>query len=390
MADEQEPTQAGAVRRRLESDPHELAGVVRLATGRQDAIVDGWSIDQLGGGAGNPTSDGLFRISGDAPGHVPAAWSVVLKRLRSPSQGFDRMDQPGDLMYWRREVDVYRSNLLDGLPAGIVAPRCLGIREHSDATAWLWLEDVGPMDPGRWTEAECLLVASHLARFHAAYLTDRDVPDAPWLTACVARRWHALTMPMFRDVLDRAEAGQAEYSALDPARSAPRVAAVVALLREPEAFLTLLESRPQTLCHHDTNADNLLLRATPGMPSVLRVIDWQLVGRGPIGEDIGQFLASILAAQDPSERAVWEDAILVGYWRELVAAGVDISLQDTWLGYCAAAAVRQACFAFLLLALELADVDRRDTGAVVDTFATRLSDGHLPGLVERAWTLLRK
>jgi hypothetical protein len=250
---------------------------------------------------------------------------------------------------------------------------------------------MGPVGRSEWGEPDCHLAAARLARLHAAYLTDRHVPDLPWLNRSFARAWHALTMLVIRDVLDRAVGGQDDYEPLDPASCDPRISTLVALMRDPEPFLAALESQPQTLCHLDANAHNMLVRVTSDGDPELVVIDWQLLGVGPIGEDLGQFLSVILPSQKPSQRAGWEERILVGYWQELVTAGVDIRLRDAWLGYCAAAAMRQVCFAFLLLGMNLASLDPLDGPAISSTvraFADEAARGHLPGLVTRGRALL--
>lgn len=60
---------------------------MRPAVERNDLRVLDWKTSQLGGGAGNPVSVGLYRFEGSA--QAPAervAWSVVLKVIHAPAQ----------------------------------------------------------------------------------------------------------------------------------------------------------------------------------------------------------------------------------------------------------------------------------------------------------------
>ena len=72
-------------------------------------------------------------------------WSLVLKVL-GPAAG---PDDPTHIDYWKRELLLYSSGLLDDLPAGLCAPRCYGCDEPMDGVVWLWLEHVrGGQGPG--------------------------------------------------------------------------------------------------------------------------------------------------------------------------------------------------------------------------------------------------
>ncbi|MEZ4572357.1 MAG: hypothetical protein R2849_18980 [Thermomicrobiales bacterium] len=51
----------------------------------------------------------------------------------------------GHRAYWKREVLVYSSGILDHLPDGLRAPDCYGV-EDSDTVARIWLEDLGQVN----------------------------------------------------------------------------------------------------------------------------------------------------------------------------------------------------------------------------------------------------
>jgi thiamine kinase-like enzyme len=347
----------------------------RAAIGDDDVEVTRWSVDQLAPGAGNPTSNGVFRVSGLVAGaHGTRAWSAVLKRMRLP------VDQPGMAeprmaLYWRREIDAYGSGFLDCLPGGVVAPRALHAEQAEPDHASLWLEDLGDM-PRQWGDAERRRAVAHLARLHAAYLTGTALPGYPWLTMLFARQWFDHLMPTSQRAL-AAIRGRARH-----------LSALVALLDDPSRALAVLESLPQTLCHHDTHPDNLALRTGDPGGERLAIIDWQLVGRGPIGEDIGQFLAGIVTQVAPSQRDRVESEVLAAYHAALMSAGVQMSLRDVHRGYYCAAALRQGVFAVYLLAQRMEQATTREAAqSDVEAFIRETRHGHLPALATRAWAL---
>ena len=102
----------------------------------------------------------------------------MLKILRDPTHSPAPGEAPPD--GWDREVQAYRSGLLDDLPDRLVAARCYGIEERPGA-AWLWLEDVTDEIGPHWPIARFALAARHLGRLSGRYLTERPLPDDPWL-----------------------------------------------------------------------------------------------------------------------------------------------------------------------------------------------------------------
>jgi hypothetical protein len=361
--------------RASDPDPAVVAAVACAVLEDEQAVATSWTVDHLSGGAGNPTTAGLARLSGTADvAGAELTWSVVRKQLRLPAE-YPEMAGPRHPLYWRRELEVYRSGLLDALPGGLVAPRCLRTDELPDGQVWLWLEDLGPMPP-KWPVAARRSALQHLARFHAAYLLDDPIPGYPWMTLCFARQWYDLLIE------------QAAPAVAAVRGSSRQLAPLVSILDEPGDLFSVLESAPQTLCHHDPNIDNLLVRSTTSGGSELQVIDWQLVGRGPIGEDIGQFLATLLAEAERAARDRLESESLAVYHGALVGAGVRVSLADVHRGYYCAAALRQGVFAFYLLGEQLAAATTTDSSrSAIDDFVRRTRHSHLPALASRARAL---
>ena len=339
----------------------------------------------LAGGAGNPTSVGLYRVS-TTSGHGGALHSAVLKIVRSPTELGDTWDGPEHPVYWRRELEAFHSPLLDRLPDEVAAPGFLGGADMGDGTAWLWLEDLGPMGRDHWTPPELATAARGLGRMHAHYLTADRLPDEPWLARRFARGWRDLLVPQIRDSLGLGAAAQPRFAELSGSRATPEVASLVRLLDQSDALVEMLEDLPVTLCHHDPNIDNLLLRTRPDGRDQLVLIDWQLVGLGPVGEDLGQLLSIVLAATRPSQRAEVEARLLSAYCGAMGEAGVELEPADVGRAYVAAAALRQSTFALFLLALEV-EACGEDRDALTDAlgrFTSSMSSSHVPWLASRA------
>ena len=108
-----------------------LTPLVREALGSDTVEVVDWKAEQHHVSA---TRARIFRMSGSARDQgqeVP--WSLILKIAPVVD---DRVDPPGT-HYWKREALAYESGLLEDLPGGIAAPRCLDVVEQPGGEFWL-------------------------------------------------------------------------------------------------------------------------------------------------------------------------------------------------------------------------------------------------------------
>jgi hypothetical protein len=108
-------------------------------------------------------------------------WFLILKivhTLDDPLLGGTA--DPADANYWKREVLIYRSGILEELP-GVRAPRCFGVDEL-DGTDLLWLEDVRDSVGSGWAPALYRLAARRVGEFNGALPRGRKVPTAPFLS----------------------------------------------------------------------------------------------------------------------------------------------------------------------------------------------------------------
>ena len=166
-------------------DDGTLAPILRSVLG-PDAQLDGpWHGCQLHGGFGGQA---LYRFAGEArdPGGV-RPWSAVLKVC--PPEGEDSDPAAWDAP--RREALAYGSGFLDQLPGPFVAPRCLGLTDRPDGSAWLWLEEIVDECPGPWSIDRFVLAAHHLGRFNGAFLAAGPLPEHTWFSRNWLRRYIA-------------------------------------------------------------------------------------------------------------------------------------------------------------------------------------------------------
>jgi hypothetical protein len=263
-----------------------LTGPVRGALGSTTAEIAVWSHDLLYGGMGvTHGTSAVYRVAGTAHDRGETKpWSLVLKILRDPTFG----PAPGGAAAdgWDREVRVYRSGLLDDLPAGLGAPRCYAI-EESPETVWLWLEDVADEVGARWPITRFALAARHLGRLNGMYLTERPLPDAPWLmrrllparAAAVAGFWER-----FADLR-----GEPMARRIWPGDLADRA---LRLWGQRERVMAALDGLPQTFGHGDADRRNLFARRGPTGVDETVAIDWAYAGVAPVGAELPSLITS--------------------------------------------------------------------------------------------------
>lgn len=386
------------VRTAIGADLDSLARVVREATGTAVIDLRGWRADEVGTGrAGNPTSGGIYRVSGTAgaDGAEPAPWSIILKVLRRVPELPVHTDAPDSPIYWRREIDLARSGLLDAV-TGIASPRCFAIVDQPDETAWLWFEDLGEMGMTEWGPHDYAVAAAALARFHARGPAVADEVDLFWLdrepfTTFLARHYR----PMVQRVLGLARQAPpgSSLSALDPGRGPEELRPVLELMADPTAALAALDHVPRTLIHNDFNPDNLRLRTRPDGEVEVVAFDWQMVSFGPVSADLGQLLSYLPNHLGALTRDQVERATIDAYVRAAAESGAPVDRAAVLAAYRADAAARQVLFsaAFLCEDLEalVASADDDAVAALVRAWAQQTTAGPLPGLARRAADALR-
>lgn len=278
---------------------HDLLGPLRSMTGSETAEPVSWGVEKMSGGFGNPVSLGLYRVSGDGRDREQAfRWSLVLKVAQSPSNvGLGDLGGGEDAThwnYWRREHNLYPSDLLSRLPAGLAAPRCFGVADRPGDHYWVWLEEIADDYQGVWPVARYGTAARHLGRLAGAYAGSWQPSGYPWLARATLRQFaggmrriapwsadpastaQALEHPVFRRLFT--EVGRARFAAW-----------VLGIDR----LLDALDTLPRTLGHQDAYPTNLMSRRDDTGREVTVLLDWGMAGIAPIGGDLAQLFIGL-------------------------------------------------------------------------------------------------
>lgn len=261
-------------------DPAMLTEIVRQSQHSSTFELAEWSVERLSAkGIINP--DGLFRFSGTGrTGSAPAPWSLVLKVVRKPEEE----QNPRDIWYWKRELLVAQSQLLDRLPGPLVAPRIYAANDHTDS-GWLWMEHIVGHTDQRWSQAQYAFAARELGRFNGTCLSSPPIEDYPWL--CTEHcRWWLKTVEQFHteQTWDNPFV-RAAFSQMLRAR-------VEQLLAEKDQFLAALNHAPQVFSHFDCQRRNLFIRRREDSSDELVAVDWAFAGRAALGGELFALIGS--------------------------------------------------------------------------------------------------
>ncbi|MCB0185106.1 MAG: aminoglycoside phosphotransferase family protein, partial [Caldilineaceae bacterium] len=311
-----------------------LTPLVRQALHDDTATVADWTVEPLVGGF---SGSAVHRFQGQAQTtRGRRSWSLVRKEC-TPANG---ALAPTAYDYWKRDVLLYQSGLLDTLPETLIAPHCFRIDEALDQTCWLWLEDMGAQEQNlQWPLKQYGIAARHLGHFNGAYLTGRPLPSYPWLR-----------QPDVRERLRLAEAGIGELPVL---RASPyfapllpddHVERIQRLWTVRERLLARLDQLPQTFCHRDAFQRNLLMRQDDnGRPQTV-VLDWGSCGLGILGEELVPLFAATLkfVFADATRLAELDQTIFTGYVAGLREAGWQGDERLVRFGFTALTALKDA------------------------------------------------
>jgi hypothetical protein len=217
----------------------------------------GWLAVPAGTG---PSTVGVWRTeSGGQP--------LVVKRLARPTpHDPPELDDPTHFAYWRREADVAQAGLVEDTP-GVRGPAA-GVEEDESGITITsdFVEDAG---------SNGLFVAHALGRFASADLGRPSWSGRDQLRRRLQRTEHRGGWPTL-----------ARTAAADLADS---------LWSRREHFLQLLDALPQVPHHGDVSAANF--RGREG--DVVVAVDWQCLGVGPVGLDLGLHVAGAREAPEP-------------------------------------------------------------------------------------------
>lgn len=293
-----------------------LVPIVRLILNDKSVSIADWSQEPLDGGLSGAAVTRFKGMAYTATGCKP--WSIIRKVLRATNG--DQNESAAN--YWKREVLVYQSGLLNNLPINLITPRCIEITKQNEDEYWLWLEDMGNgEDPGRSFE-QYGSAARHLGQFNGAYLVGRSLPIVSWLCSLD-----------LGEQLELAEQGICElpllsqnphFSALLTGRRADRIAK---LWNRREHLLRALEKLPKTFCHGDAFRRNLLFKHNQEGCEQTIIFDWGSARNATLGQELVTLFAGTLAfveldiEQRPEQIAELDALIFKNYLVGLQDAG---------------------------------------------------------------------
>lgn len=290
----------------------DIERAIRLMPGLRDASLVSWSGWPLAGGG---ECLGVWRIEGHAlVAGKPRQWSIVLKGWNGQVG-----DSPPTAWNWPlREMELYRSGILEDLPGGIRAPRCFGNLEREDGTVWVWLEDITDGIQAPWPIERYAVVARQLGQFNGTWLVNGPLPDAPFLSRNWLRGWVEASRPAIDAFLvdpDLArQSGVYPDSVLD---------AYASLWARRQTIYDEMARLPQTFGHLDAFSRNIFVRERHGNPGDTILIDWSFAGTVAIGEDLVPLVGGSVGFMDAPVSAVGElaELALEGYIAGLADAG---------------------------------------------------------------------
>ncbi len=313
-----------------------LSTVIRQALNRSNFQIQGWRARNLDGRTGNPVSLGLYRFEGVGVDRGEwLDWSVILKVIQSPANlgfiGYGEGDDPVMWNYWKRELLIYQSGWLDGLPEGLTAPHCYDAVEMPGNIAGMWLEDLNDSYTGTWPLHRYALAARHLGRLNGIYISRRELPSFPWLSRQRTRQWLS-SIPWKEFPWDHPQVWQQfPNPELDSFRS---------LLQDNERFLAKLEQLPKTISYGDSNPANFISHHSPRKLEQTVALDWSKVGIEPLGDDLGQLVYGTYMNLRTYRLNDISETLFTSYINGLQDSGCRIDTQLVRFGYVTASAFR--------------------------------------------------
>jgi hypothetical protein len=321
------------------ADRLELTTIVRRLVGDDRSELVTWDQEALGWM--NLMDARLHRVSGTATVGQPRrrreiSWAIVRKTFPPPPSGAPAL-QPARWDYWKREVIVYASGVLDELGGDFSVPRCLGVTDDHDGSLSLWLEEISGISPDPWPISRYQAAAYAFAKFNARYLAGRPNPTEPSLGAGGLRSWVDAGT-------DFIETDVTWWTTPLMKRAFPAFEDVLRVINDAPALLAALDRMPQTFVHRDAWPGNLLVQTVNVSTERLVVIDWAICGQGAIGEEpagmVGPTLWHFLV--EPAAASELEGAVFGAYLAGLRDGGWTGDEKLLRFGFTASLALRFA------------------------------------------------
>ena len=255
-----------------------LKPVVRRLLDDPSATPETFAIKALKPGLGNPTSLGVYRVSGVARSGSGEAvnFSLVVKHL---ANGLPLMDTsaPTNWNHYRREIEFFESPVAARIPASIAYPRYLGQSDLADGSCLFWNGDLGDLEKSQWTWDQCLNAARLVAELNSIDNSDFDKYD--WLCRNIVSGWAEFNPGFFDPIYPKYVAA---------AQATPERAAAFEIygpfMNRHDLIGSIVEGGRRCFVHGDYNLNNLV--AVVNGATSLIALDWQLCGVGRVGMEV--------------------------------------------------------------------------------------------------------
>jgi len=238
----------------------------------------------------------VLRVCVAVPYTEPSVWIVKV-----PGWGQQSLLESRDEQLDHREAHFFRSGVAGLLPRGTTTPPHVTVVGHNGLD-WIIMRDVDAVLQQRWTPANAITAAERVALLHLPADGEPGLLDAPWLE----RAGYAAYTHHVPDGHDNLEALGADPR-LRTLFTPEQVDALHAGLDAAPHLAARAAEIPTTLVHGDLTPRNAGLDADGG----LVLIDWEHVGVGPVGYDLGTFVSMYRAFGGHGE--LDEPAVLEAY-----------------------------------------------------------------------------
>ncbi len=137
--------------------------------------VDDCMVTEIGRSVG-PSTTGIYRVTGHALTSTGARpWSAVVKVLGPPRMPGREFDAAGA----RRELEVYRSGLVEFPHSRVRPPHCYALQRWNDLD-FIWLEDLSAAPHAPWLPEYFIHTAQHFGQFNGHW-SGSALPNWAWL-----------------------------------------------------------------------------------------------------------------------------------------------------------------------------------------------------------------
>jgi hypothetical protein len=250
----------------------------------------------------------VLRVSVATPHAYPSPWIVKIL-----GWGRQTLLDSRDRLLDRREAHFYGSSISELLPRGLTTAPAATVFTHHGFT-WLVMRDIGAVLQQSWTPGSAMVAARRAALLYVPGAVRQGLLDVPWLEQ-EGYAAYAHHVPAGHENLD----ALAQDPRLRTLFTPDQVHALHACLDAAEDLNARARELPTTLVHGDLTPHNAGLDPHGD----LALIDWEHVGVGPVGFDLGTFVSLYRAFGGHGE--LDEPALLEVYGRAVSElAGTDL------------------------------------------------------------------